>query len=140
MREIKFRGKRVDNDEWIYGHYSTSIETGDNGGTECYYRETSVEMHYINNILVYPKSLGEYIGIKDKETEREIYTDDVYIDEADNKYIVKIGLYDRYIFQGSMDETSYGVYLLYENGEKDPNLKLLNRLKYLSNKFDNHEI
>jgi hypothetical protein len=39
-----------------------------------------------------------------------------------------------------MNEISYGAYLLYENGEIDPNLKLLKTLKYLDNICDNPEL
>ena len=58
MQEIKFRGKRVDNDEWVYGYlvkqfgkfkiYDDSKEDFDNWVFE-----------------VDPKTVGQYIGIKD---------------------------------------------------------------------------
>lgn len=79
-------------------------------------------------------------GLKDKDN-KEIYEDDIYIDEEGYKYTVKIGQYDRHIFQGNMDEISYGVYILYENGEIDSNLKLLlKRLKYFGNIYKNQEL
>ena len=76
-REIRFRGKRIDNGEWIYGYYSTSIEKGDNGGIECNYIETNVELHYIDNILVYPKSVGQYIGFTTDDKTTKIFDKDV---------------------------------------------------------------
>jgi hypothetical protein len=76
-REILFIGKRIDNGEWIYGYYSTSIEKGDNGGTECHYRETCVKLHYIDNILVYPKSVGQYIGFTTDDKLTKIFDKDI---------------------------------------------------------------
>ena len=32
MREIKFRGKRVDNNQWVYGYYFTTPLTIENFG------------------------------------------------------------------------------------------------------------
>ena len=136
-RVIKYRGKRVDSGAWVYGYFFQipqlnlyEIFTGKLDITTGKPIRESYE--------VIPETVGQYIGIED-DNKKEIYEGDIYIDEEGYKYTVKIGQYDRPIFQGSMDEISYGVYLLYENGEIDPNLKLLKRLKYISNTYDNPE-
>lgn len=33
-REIKFRAKRIDNNDWVYGHYFISPLTDENSGTK----------------------------------------------------------------------------------------------------------
>lgn len=61
MREIKFRGKRIDNGEWIYG----SLLDGDiivSGPVDA-------DGEYIGLgewSSVDPKSVGQYTGLKDK--------------------------------------------------------------------------
>lgn len=54
MREIFFRGKRLDNGEWVYGSYVLSL----NG-----------ERHYIGNMFevyeVDPTTVGQYTGLTD---------------------------------------------------------------------------
>ena len=57
MREILFRGKRLDDGEWVYGFYSNT--KGEDG-----------RFHYIQNensvVLVDPSTVGQYTGITDK--------------------------------------------------------------------------
>lgn len=66
MREIKFRGKRVDNGKWVYGYYVKYLN--DNNRFE--YKIITI---FGECIVVNPDTIGQYIGQHGKE----IYEGDV---------------------------------------------------------------
>ncbi len=96
MREIKFRGKRISDDKWVYGYYCKASDRhliimdnakliNPNGGLVM---DISPN-YYINGYAeVDPKTVGEYTGRKNDDG-FEIYEGHILEDDCGNVGVVE---------------------------------------------------
>lgn len=84
MREIKFRGKRVDNGEWVYGYICHNSSYGEEDGFMIYEPDGGI-------CLVAPETIGQLWRVWNNI---ELYDGD----------IVMIGLHKRLIRYDSQNE------------------------------------
>ena len=120
MREILFRGKRVDNGEWVYGWYEMYPFGRWPVKTSIIPSEEAKAGHY-EHVEVDPSTVGQYIGLKDKNGKR-IFEGDIISLRTGRPQVVRF------------EDGSFII------GKSAIPVKLANRFEVIGNIHDNPEL
>ena len=111
MRTIKFRGKRIDNGEWVYGYFTVSAYCSE--GTYWTINPTPRISHKVER-----ETVGQFTGLHDKNG-KEIYEGDIVTDGVGKYKIVydlKLAGYQPYcIFRDEPENYCEVIGNIYEN-------------------------
>ena len=135
MREIKFRGKRIDNGEWVHGGIITSasrawIKNNENLFINPLRINQSTADFRLDEVI--PSTVGQYTGLKDKNR-TEIFEGDICVCKKQGILADAFEIFWR---------TEEGCWGWKESDESlDPFYQsIANYTEVISNKWDNPEL
>jgi uncharacterized phage protein (TIGR01671 family) len=91
--ELEFRGKRIDNGEWIYGYLTVHFSASSGYDEKSPHIEFFKSDHF-ETWEVDPKTVGQYTGVRDSADSR-IYVGNIvrWEEEPEAIFVVKFGKY-----------------------------------------------
>jgi uncharacterized phage protein (TIGR01671 family) len=117
MRKMKFRGKRINNGEWVYGYYLYLKFSN----THFILEKSTDEFREVD-----PATLGQYTGLNDKNG-KEIYEGD-------------IARYKQYVVWGKLSEHTGEVKITPLNGVMVDSVSIGRDYEVIGNIYENPEL
>lgn len=146
MREIKFRGIRLDNGEWVIGSYIEAENRDRSIAHQIVPYESGEAVREVD-----PATVGQFTGLKDKNG-REIYEGDILVLPANKKedgfdlsgWRKLFPDYVRlYVIAHNVVDCGFGTCLLRESAQDNPDIGGLagtDRMYIIGNIHDNLEL
>lgn len=150
MREIKFRGKRIDNGEWVYGYFIPDmLEKTHRKWTDWgFIKVFDYDNAKTNTIRVERRTIGQFTGFTD-DNDREVFEGDIVkINNHNYKIVYETGSFmlvkcneETDMYEQFLNCWNDNVYPLSQyHWEDGYEADLLNNCEVIGNIYDNPEL
>lgn len=142
MREILFRGKRIDNGEWVEGNIVWSNDSEQkyrsiiipNDKSNMFLSSDEADLGFENWNLVDSETISQYTGLPDKNG-RKIFEGDI-VQDYPFKAVVKFGEFEGQVLKN----IGFNLDWLKDFSYRQDLLYWVNKIEVIGNIFDNPEL
>ncbi len=135
MREIEFRGKEIDTENWIYGYLLKNANDdymiGYKEKLDEKYNNTNQDIFHILEHQINPKTIGQYTELKDKNG-KKIFEGDIIKFIYENKEKIRAIVFEKGEFLAKDDTTAFGPTFRH--------IRLCSNIEVIGNIYDNPEL